>query len=142
MKKNPLGRTGLFVSELCLGSMTWGTQNTTKEGHAQIDLALERGVNFIDTAEMYPVNPVSAETVGGTEEITIVDLAEKIVKATGSTSSIELIPYEEAFEKDFEDMQRRVPGIEKIKALIGFEPKTSLDEIIRQVVEYTKKEKA
>jgi len=69
MKKNPLGRTGLFVSELCLGSMTWGTQNTTKEGHAQIDLALERGVNFIDTAEMYPVNPVSVETVGGTEEI-------------------------------------------------------------------------
>ena len=69
MKKNPLGRTGLFVSELCLGSMTWGTQNTTEEGHAQIDLALERGVNFIDTAEMYPVNPVSAETVGGTEEI-------------------------------------------------------------------------
>ena len=69
MKKNPLGRTGLFVSELCLGSMTWGTQNTTEEGHAQIDLALGGGVNFIDTAEMYPVNPVSAETVGRTEEI-------------------------------------------------------------------------
>jgi aryl-alcohol dehydrogenase-like predicted oxidoreductase len=69
MKKNPLGRTGLFVSELCLGSMTWGTQNTTEEGHAQIDLALDRGINFIDTAEMYPVNPVSAETVGRTEEI-------------------------------------------------------------------------
>lgn len=80
--------------------------------------------------------------VGGTEEITIVELAEKIVKATGSTSTIELIPYEEAFEKDFEDMQRRVPGIEKIKALIGFEPKTSLDDIIRQVVEYTKKKRA
>lgn len=69
MKMNPLGRTGLLVSELCLGSMTWGTQNTVEEGHAQIDLALERGVNFIDTAEMYPVNPIGPETVGRTEEI-------------------------------------------------------------------------
>jgi len=69
MKMKPLGRTGLSVSELCLGSMTWGTQNTTEEGHAQIDRALERGVNFVDTAEMYPVNPVSAETIGRTEEI-------------------------------------------------------------------------
>ena len=69
MKMKPLGRTGLAVSELCLGSMTWGTQNTPAEGHAQIDRALERGVNFIDTAEMYPVNPVSKETVGRTEDI-------------------------------------------------------------------------
>ncbi|MCQ0094086.1 aldo/keto reductase [Roseovarius sp. M141] len=69
MKMNPLGRTGLMVSELCLGSMTWGTQNTEAEGHAQIDHALERGINFIDTAEMYPVNPKTAETQGRTEEI-------------------------------------------------------------------------
>jgi len=69
MKMKPLGRTGLSVSELCLGSMTWGTQNTTDEGHAQIERALERGVNFVDTAEMYPVNPISADTVGRTEEI-------------------------------------------------------------------------
>ncbi len=69
MKKKPLGRTGMMVSELCLGSMTWGTQNTTEEGHAQIDMALERGINFVDTAEMYPVNPISAETTGRTEEI-------------------------------------------------------------------------
>lgn len=69
MKMNPLGRTGLTVSELCLGSMTWGTQNTEAEGHAQIDHALAAGINFIDTAEMYPVNPVSAETLGRTEEI-------------------------------------------------------------------------
>jgi aryl-alcohol dehydrogenase-like predicted oxidoreductase len=49
--------------------MTWGTQNTASEGHAQIDRALEAGINFIDTAEMYPVNPISAETVGRTESI-------------------------------------------------------------------------
>lgn len=69
MKMNPLGRTGLTVSELCLGSMTWGTQTTEAEGHAQIDRALAAGINFIDTAEMYPVNPVSPETLGRTEEI-------------------------------------------------------------------------
>ncbi|MCL7463488.1 aldo/keto reductase [Phaeovulum sp. NW3] len=69
MKMLPLGRTGLSVSALCLGSMTWGSQNTEAEGHAQIDRAIERGVNFIDTAEMYPTNPVKAETVGRTEEI-------------------------------------------------------------------------
>ena len=69
MEHLTLGRTDLRVSEICLGSMTWGTQNTPEEGHAQIDLALDHGVNFIDTAEMYPVNPVRAETAGRTEEI-------------------------------------------------------------------------
>lgn len=69
MKMNPLGRTGLMVSELCLGSMTWGSQNTEAEGHAQIDRALDRGVNFVDTAEMYPTQPRTAETQGRTEEI-------------------------------------------------------------------------
>ena len=69
MKMNRLGRTDIKVSELCLGSMTWGTQNTTQEGHDQIDRALEAGINFIDTAEMYPVNPLSAETQGRTEEV-------------------------------------------------------------------------
>ena len=69
MKMNPLGRTNIMVSALCLGSMTWGTQNTEAEGHAQIDLALDRGINFLDTAEMYPVNPLSKETQGDTERV-------------------------------------------------------------------------
>ena len=69
MKMNPLGRTGLEVSALCLGSMTWGTQNTEEEGHGQIDTALDHGINFIDTAEMYPTNPQSKETQGDTERV-------------------------------------------------------------------------
>ncbi len=69
MQKRSLGRTGLQVSALCLGSMTWGSQNTSREAHAQIDRALEHGVNFIDTAEMYPATPMRAETTGRTEEI-------------------------------------------------------------------------
>jgi aryl-alcohol dehydrogenase-like predicted oxidoreductase len=69
MKMNPLGRTGMMVSELCLGTMTYGTQTPEPDAHTQIDYALDHGVNFIDTAEMYPVNPVSKETIGRTEEI-------------------------------------------------------------------------
>lgn len=69
MKTVPLGRTGISVSALCLGTMTWGSHNTEAEGHAQADLALDRGVTFWDTAEMYPVAPILPETVGRTEEI-------------------------------------------------------------------------
>jgi aryl-alcohol dehydrogenase-like predicted oxidoreductase len=69
MKYNPLGNSDIKVSEICLGSMTWGTQNSESEGHSQMDLACEQGVNFIDTAEMYPVNPISAQTQGRSEEI-------------------------------------------------------------------------
>jgi aryl-alcohol dehydrogenase-like predicted oxidoreductase len=69
MKMNPLGRTGMSVSEICLGTMTWGEQNTEAEGHEQMDYALDQGVNFIDTAEMYSTVPIRAETQGRTEEI-------------------------------------------------------------------------
>ncbi|MGB0866634.1 MAG: aldo/keto reductase [Granulosicoccaceae bacterium] len=69
MQYRTLGRTDIKVSALCLGSMTWSTQNTTAEGHAQIDRALDAGINFIDTAEMYPVNPIGAETCGNTEKV-------------------------------------------------------------------------
>lgn len=68
MNKRELGRTGIMVSELCLGTMTFGQQNTQAEGHAQLDLALERGINFIDTAELYAIPP-RAETYGATETI-------------------------------------------------------------------------
>lgn len=69
MEYRELGRSGIEVSEICLGSMTWGTQNSEAEGHAQIDYALDHGVNFIDTAELYPSNPMTAETAGRTEAI-------------------------------------------------------------------------
>lgn len=68
MKMNPLGRTGIKVSEVCLGTMTFGQQNTEADGHAQMDYALDRGINFFDTAEMYSIPP-SAETQGSTERI-------------------------------------------------------------------------
>jgi aryl-alcohol dehydrogenase-like predicted oxidoreductase len=66
MQKNRLGASDLFVTRVCLGTMTFGEQNTESEAHSQLDYALERGINFVDTAEMYPVPP-RAETQGATE---------------------------------------------------------------------------
>lgn len=66
MDKVTLGRSALAVSRICLGTMTFGEQNSEADAHSQLDLALERGINFIDTAEMYPVMP-RAQTQGATE---------------------------------------------------------------------------
>jgi aryl-alcohol dehydrogenase-like predicted oxidoreductase len=66
MEKRRLGRTDLLVSKICLGTMTFGEQNTEQDAHAQLDRAFERGVNFVDTAELYPIPP-KAETQGRTE---------------------------------------------------------------------------
>ena len=68
MQFSQLGRSGLAVSRVCLGTMTWGNQNTQADADAQLDYALAQGVNFIDTAEMYAVPP-SSETYGATERI-------------------------------------------------------------------------
>lgn len=68
IERRRLGRTEMMVSACCLGTMTWGQQNTEAEGHAQMDYALERGVDFWDTAEMYAIPP-KAETQGSTERI-------------------------------------------------------------------------
>ncbi|HEY5635629.1 MAG TPA: aldo/keto reductase [Burkholderiales bacterium] len=68
MKRNRLGESGLEVTDICLGTMTWGEQNTEAEAHAQLDWALDHGINFIDTAEMYPVPP-KRETQGSTEKL-------------------------------------------------------------------------
>jgi len=66
MEFRKLGRTDIKVTSVCLGTMTWGEQNTEDEAHEQLDYALSRGINFIDVAEMYPV-PGRAETQGRTE---------------------------------------------------------------------------
>ena len=69
MKQNQLGNSNISVSEICLGSMTWGSQNSEAEAHQQLDYAVGEGVNFIDTAEMYPTTPRLAETNGLTEKL-------------------------------------------------------------------------
>ncbi len=74
--------------------------------------------------------------VGSTEEVTIRELAERVIAVTGSRSVITYIPYDEAYAPGFEDMQRRVPSLEKIAALIGYAPQYALDETLRRVTAY------
>jgi aryl-alcohol dehydrogenase-like predicted oxidoreductase len=69
MKFNRLGHTEMMVSEICLGSMTWGSQNCEAEAHQQLDCGVGEGVNFIDTAEMYPATPRLPETTGLSEQL-------------------------------------------------------------------------
>ena len=76
--------------------------------------------------------------IGNTTEVTIGELAERVKSLTGSDSVIRYVPYDQAYEAGFEDMPRRVPDISKINALIGFQPKLELDDIIRSVIEFTR----
>jgi UDP-glucose 4-epimerase len=77
--------------------------------------------------------------VGNVEEITILDLARRVRDMSGSRSEIVFVPYDQAYEAGFEDMPRRVPDLRKLHALIGYEPKVQLDEILRQVIDYFQK---
>jgi UDP-glucose 4-epimerase len=74
--------------------------------------------------------------IGHTEEITMRALAERVRSLAGSTSSIRLVPYDEAYESGFEDMPRRLPDLSKIQAMIGYRPRFSLDDILVHVIEY------
>ncbi|NIO22164.1 MAG: NAD-dependent epimerase/dehydratase family protein [Candidatus Aenigmarchaeota archaeon] len=76
--------------------------------------------------------------LGGAEEISVKDLAEKIKTKTGSKSEIVYVPYDKAYEKDFEDMPRRKPGIKKIEKLVGFKNTFSLDEMLDEIIDYMK----
>ena len=74
--------------------------------------------------------------VGGTQEITIKELAERVIRLTGSTAEIEYISYEEAYGEGFEDMKRRVPDIAKIRKLTGWTPRVNLDDLLMTVIDY------
>ena len=80
--------------------------------------------------------------VGNTEEITIEALAIRVKERTGSSSTIEYVPYDQAYEPGFEDMMRRVPCVDKLQGLTGFRPQTSLNEIIDRVAEHFREKSA
>lgn len=78
--------------------------------------------------------------IGSTEEVTIRELAEKVVAATGSQSKIVYVPYEEAYAPGFEDMRRRVPDLSKIHQLIGYQPRYSFEDTLRRVIVYEREQ--
>ena len=88
---------------------------------------------LVDLLE-HPEAPGRVYNVGGTEEITIADLAALITERTGSSSPVRLVPYDEAYEEGFEDMLRRVPDTGRVRDLIGFAPKHDLRSIIDSVI--------
>jgi aryl-alcohol dehydrogenase-like predicted oxidoreductase len=123
MQQRPLGLTGLNVSLICLGTMTYGEQNTEAEGHEQMDYAFENGINFFDTAELYPIPP-KAGTHGETERIIgtwmkarktrkQVVIATKVVGRTGMTwfrkdgspGELNRKQIEEAIDKSLKNLQ-------------------------------------
>jgi UDP-glucose 4-epimerase len=74
--------------------------------------------------------------IGSSEEVSILELAERIKKLTNSESEITFVPYDEAYEEGFEDMPRRVPDISKINGLVGFRPRMALDGILQSVINF------
>jgi UDP-glucose 4-epimerase len=100
--------------------------------------------NVADVVEAFLILSKNAKAegevfnVGSTEEITISDLAQKIVELTGSSSKIVHIPYKEAYEEGFEDMRRRKPNIEKIEKMFGWKPRRRLDETLKEMIAYEK----
>ena len=78
--------------------------------------------------------------IGTNEEITITDLAQWIKSLTNSNSEIQFISYDDAYEKGFEDMYRRVPDIGKIRDSVGWAPKTCLDDTLREIIDHLRKE--
>jgi UDP-glucose 4-epimerase len=80
--------------------------------------------------------------VGGTQEISINELAQRVIKLTGSHSPIEHVPYEKAFGRPFDDLIRRVPKLDRIREAIGFAPKHDMDQMIQAVVDYQKQQSA
>jgi len=91
----------------------------------------------------HPIYPITASkaskvgniyNIGSTEEVTILELAQRVKQLTKSRSELRLIPYDRAYAKGFEDMRRRVPGIDKIPQLMGWQPNKSLDDILRLMV--------
>lgn len=97
-----------------------------------IDDAIETLISLMETSTAIG----QVFNIGGEQEISIEDLANLIVRLTESSSSIQYIPYQEAYGEEFEDMRRRVPEISKAKKLIGFRPRVNLEAILQMMIDF------
>jgi UDP-glucose 4-epimerase len=93
-------------------------------------------VNAIASLAGHPDAVGQVFNIGSTEEVTIKELASRVIALTGSSSEILFVPYDQAYAPGFEDMRRRVPSIEKISALIGYKPRYTLEDILKRVIAF------
>jgi UDP-glucose 4-epimerase len=89
---------------------------------------------------LHPAAVGQVFNVGSTEEVTIRQLAERVIQATGSQSKIIYVPYEEAYAPGFEDMRRRVPDLTKVHQLIGYEPHFTLEDTLKRVIDFERQQ--
>ena len=124
-----------FVQSALLGKpiTVYGDGNQTRSFTHVLDV-----VDVLVKVMEEPAAEGDVFNIGNDKEVTINDLALKVKEMTGSRSEIEHIPYEKAYGPGFEDMQRRCPNIDKIRKLIGFEPKYNLEAMIQSVIDYFK----
>ncbi len=124
-----------FVQSALLGKpITVHGDGTQSRSFTHVDDVLDAMIGLMN--EPKAIGDVF--NIGTDNEVTIKELAEKVKEMTGSSSEIEYIPYEKAYGPGFEDMERRCPNIDKIRNLIGFEPKHDLESIIQSVIDYFK----
>jgi UDP-glucose 4-epimerase len=135
------GRYGMVVPNFvksALDNSTIGIYGTGKQSRCFCDVrdTVEGLIRLMDSGRAVG----EVVNVGNTEEITIEGLAHRVRERTHSSSDIEYIPYDRAYEPGFEDMMRRVPSVDKLEALTGFRPSTSLNEIIDRVAAFFRQE--
>jgi len=124
-----------FVQSALLGKpITVYGDGTQTRSFMHVNDVLDAITALMDT----PVAEGEIFNVGNNQEVQIIELAKKVKEMTGSASEIEKIPYERAYGPGFEDMERRCPNIEKLKAATGFKPLYDLDAIIQSVIDYFK----
>jgi len=122
-----------FVTQALRGEpLTVHGDGTQTRCFTHVSDAVRAAIALMDASD------VSGEVfnVGSQEEIRILDLAERVIALTESRSTVRFVPYNEAYGENFEDMPRRVPSLDKVRAAIGYEPRVSLNEILESVIEY------
>ncbi len=122
-----------FVTQALRGEpLTVHGDGTQSRCFTHVSDAVRAAMALMDASD------VSGEVfnVGSQEEIRILDLAERVIALTESRSTVRFVPYNEAYGENFEDMPRRVPSLDKVRAAIGYAPRVSLNEILESVIEY------
>ena len=129
------GRYGMVIPNLVMQALTGENLTVFGDGsQSRCFTHVNEAVDAIIKIANHPGANGEVYNIGSRQEITILELAQRIKELTGSQSKIVFVPYEKAYEEGFEDMMRRVPDLTKANQLIGYEPKVSLDDILRSVI--------